>query len=43
VAAVSDSGFIAIMPNVVRHFVKAKVRHFDYDDKDKALEWLAAR
>jgi hypothetical protein len=43
VAAVSDSGFIAVMPSVVRHFVKAKVRHFDYDDKDKALEWLATR
>jgi SpoIIAA-like len=43
VAAVSNSGFIKIMPSVVRRFVKAEVRHFAYADKDKALEWLAAR
>jgi hypothetical protein len=30
------------MPSVVAHFVKAQVKHFNYDDKDKALEWLAA-
>jgi hypothetical protein len=43
VAAVTDSGFIAIMPSAVRHFVRAELRHFDYGDKDKALEWLAGR
>jgi hypothetical protein len=43
VAAVSDSSFLGIMPSVVGHFVKAQVKHFNYDDKDKALEWLAAR
>ena len=43
VAAVSDSSFLAIMPSVVGHFVKAQVKHFKYDDKDKALEWLAIR
>ena len=42
VAAVSDSGFLSIMPSVVRHFVKAKVKHFDYNDKNNALEWLAS-
>jgi len=43
VAAVSDSGFLRIIPSVASHFVKAEVKHFDYDDKDKALEWLASR
>jgi SpoIIAA-like len=43
VAAVSDSSFLGIMPSVVGHFVKAQVKHFNYDDKDKALEWLAPR
>ena len=43
VAAVSDSGFLRIMPSVASHFVKAEVRHFDYHDKEKALEWLTSR
>jgi hypothetical protein len=43
VAAVSDSGFIKIVPSVVRHFVKPEVRHFDYGDRDKAIEWLTTR
>ena len=43
VAAVSDSGFLKIMPSIASHFVKAEVKHFDYDDKHKALEWLVSR
>jgi hypothetical protein len=43
VAAVSDSGFLRIIPSVASHFVKAEVRHFDYHDKEKALEWLTSR
>jgi hypothetical protein len=43
VAAVSDSGFLRIMPSVASHFVKAEVRHFDYHDKEKALAWLTSR
>ena len=43
VAAVSDSGFLKIIPSVASHFVKAEVRHFDYQDKEKALEWLTSR
>src|SRR6516225_9381215 len=43
VAAVSDSGFLRIIPNVANHFVKAHVKHFNYDEKDKALEWLVSR
>jgi hypothetical protein len=40
VAAVTDSQFLTIMPNIVDHFVSADVRHFDYADRDSALEWL---
>ncbi|CAA0078708.1 Uncharacterised protein [Halioglobus japonicus] len=40
VAAVSDSGFLTVMPHIVDHFIKADVRHFDYDDKAQALAWL---
>jgi 6-phosphogluconolactonase len=40
VAAVTDSGFLSILPLVAKHFVRAEVRHFDYQDKDKALAWL---
>jgi tRNA U38,U39,U40 pseudouridine synthase TruA len=40
IAAVTDGSFLSIMPQVVNHFVHAEVRHFDYDDKDAALNWL---
>ncbi len=40
IAAVTGSGFLSIMPQVANHFVKAEVRHFDYDDKVAALNWL---
>jgi len=42
VAAVSDSGFLRIIPGVASHFVKAEIKHFNYDDKDRALEWLVS-
>ena len=42
IAAVTDSSFLSIMPQVANHFVQAEVRHFDYDDKDAALSWLKA-
>lgn len=40
VAAVTDSGFVSIAPRVANHFVQADVRHFDYHDKESALDWL---
>ena len=40
VAAVSDSKVLSIMPRIVDHFVHAEVKHFPYEDKDKALQWL---
>ncbi|MDO9514472.1 MAG: STAS/SEC14 domain-containing protein [Syntrophales bacterium] len=42
VAAVTDSGFLSILPRVASHFVRAEVRHFDYADRDAALDWLKA-
>lgn len=43
VAAVTDSGFLSILPRVANHFVHADVRHFDYGDKESALNWLKSR
>ena len=40
VAAVTDSKFLAIMPSIVRHFVHAEVKHFSFDEKERALAWL---
>ena len=40
VATVTDSGFLSILPRVANHFVSAEVRHFDYQDKEDALNWL---
>ena len=42
IAAVTGSGFLSIMPQVANHFIRADVRHFDYDDMDTALNWLKA-
>ena len=40
VAAVTDSGFLAITPRVASHFVQAEIRHFAWSEKDAALDWL---
>lgn len=42
VAAVTDSGFLSILPHIAKHFVRAEIRHFDYDDKENALMWLSS-
>ena len=42
IAAVTDGTFLSIMPQVANHFIQAEVRHFDYADKDAALNWLKA-
>lgn len=39
VAAVTDSGFLSIMPHIATHFGDAEVKHFDYRAKDRALDW----
>ncbi|MEJ2230118.1 MAG: STAS/SEC14 domain-containing protein [Nitrospirales bacterium] len=41
VAAVTDSGFLSILPHIANHFVAAEVKHFEYGDKDRALAWLS--
>ena len=43
VAAVTGGGFMAIMPEVASHFVRAEVRHFEYEDRDIALNWLKGK
>jgi hypothetical protein len=40
VAAVTDTQILSVMPKIIDHFVHAEVRHFDYEDKEAALEWL---
>ena len=40
VAAVTDSGFLSILPRVASHFVHADVKHFSYQDKKVALDSL---
>ena len=40
VAAVTDSGFLAILPTVADHFLAAEIKHFPYQEKQAALNWL---
>lgn len=43
VAAVTDSGFLSILPRIANFFIHAEVKHFAYQDKDAALDWLKSR
>ena len=40
VAAVTNSGFLSIVPRVASHFVQAEIKHFSYNNKNAALDWL---
>jgi len=40
IAAVTNSGFLKIMPRIASHFVHAKIKRFDFCEKDRALKWL---
>jgi hypothetical protein len=40
VAAVTDKAYLAIVPHLADYVVAAKLRHFDYQDRDEALNWL---
>ncbi|WP_017598489.1 SpoIIAA family protein [Nocardiopsis lucentensis] len=41
VALAADSGLAGLMPRLADHFVRAELRHFDYDDLDDAVAWAA--
>lgn len=40
IAVMTDSAFLKIMPRVAELFVHPKVRHFGFEDRDRALAWL---
>jgi len=40
VALVTDAKIAEVFPVIVDHFVKAEVKHFDFDDFDKAVAWI---
>lgn len=40
VATVTDGGILSALPGIADHFIKAEVRHFDFEEKDNALKWL---
>jgi hypothetical protein len=40
VALVTDAKVGEIFPTMLGHFVKAKVKHFDYDEFEKAVDWV---
>jgi hypothetical protein len=42
--ALAAGGKLAdLAPRLAEHFVAAEVRHFDYDDVDRAIAWASAR
>jgi len=41
VALVTDAKVGEIFPSIAGHFVKAEVKHFDYDEYEAAVEWVA--
>ena len=40
IAAVTDSGFLRIVPRIASHFVEARIKRFEFCEKDRALKWL---
>ena len=40
VALVTDSKIASVAETLAKHFVSAEIKHFDYNDKDTALDWL---
>jgi hypothetical protein len=42
VVAVTDGTFLSILPQIANHFVQAEIRHFEYSEKDAAMNWLKA-
>ncbi len=42
VAVATDSPLAGILESLGKHFISAQVKHFSYEDKAKALDWLKA-
>ena len=40
VAAVTDSGFLSVLPKFADHFVAAEIKHFPFTEKERALAWI---
>ena len=40
VALVTGSKVASVAETLANHFVNAEIKHFDYSDKDAALDWL---
>jgi hypothetical protein len=40
VAAVTDSNVLGVVPHLARFFVNARLKHFRFEDRDKAFAWL---
>ena len=43
VAAVTDSGFLKVMPRIAEHFAHPEIRVFDGAEKARALAWLEGK
>ena len=43
VAAVTDGKIVSIMPQIVDHFVNAKVKYFPYESREEALSWVQSQ
>jgi hypothetical protein len=39
-AALSDSNFLAIAPEIASHFVQAEIVHFANSEREEAIAWL---
>jgi hypothetical protein len=42
IATVSDGITLSLLPELAKHFVTAEVRHFPFEERDAAFEWLKA-
>ncbi len=40
VALVTDAKVADLVPTVINHFVKADVKHFAFNEYEKAVEWI---
>ena len=43
VAAVTDSGFLKVMPRIAEHFAHPEIKVFDSAEKARALDWLEGK